>query len=99
MALYTIPSTGSGVGTVKSVQRGSYTPPNGGSNYSISISAINPAKSLVFLYGGYSAGGTSASIDPTPQSLTSTVLTVYGPFYYGSQWTGFGGYWQIIEYV
>ena len=99
MALYTIPSSGSGTGAVKSVQRGTYTSSSGGVATPISISTINPTKSIVILNGGMGYYGVNYTYSPYVMSLTSITLYVFGPYYYGSSYVSLPGSWQIIEYV
>lgn len=85
-------------GGVKSIQSGVWTSPNTTpSNIAITISAVNPAKCVVIVNGGYHYNLNNVFSEFI--SLTATVLTVYGPYYYtGSAWYGNQATWQVVEY-
>ena len=89
-------------GGVKSVQRGVYSAVDGESNLTtVTISAVNPAKSMVLLNGTfiYQGGSTPSTLFNRLTSLTATVLTIYGPYYYANAtWYGHVGSWQVVEY-
>jgi hypothetical protein len=87
-------------GGVKSIQFGV----NAGAydtNVVVSISTINPAKSVVILSpGGYTYVNSQANAYTTCRliALTSSSFTAYGPFYYYNGTYAFPFSWQVIEY-
>ncbi len=84
-------------GGVKSIQTGIWISPDGNTNFiPITISAVNPAKCMVIINGGYHYS--QNNIFSEFISLTATVLTVYGPWYYASGWYGSRATWQVVEY-
>jgi hypothetical protein len=87
-------------GGVKSVQSGTASAAGGSVNTAITISSINPAKTVVTLNGGYiHSYDTYACQLPYIVSLTATTLTINGAhFYNGSAWTGQPTSWQVVEY-
>jgi len=87
-------------GGVKSIQYGVGSG-GAGVNTVITISTINPAKSIVILSpGGYGFINTSYQTTPTCYlvALTSTSFTTFGPSYYYSGYSGISFSWQVIEY-
>ena len=87
-------------GGVKSIQYGVSA---GGAdvNVVISISTINPAKSVVILSpGGYTYVNSQANAYTTCRliALTSISFTVFGPWYYYYGTYAFPFSWQVIEY-
>ena len=87
-------------GGVKSIQSGIYTVLTGGTpNFTITISTVNPVKCMVILNGGYQYS--QDNVLSQLVSLTATVLTVRGPYWYysgGGGWQGSQATWQIVEY-
>ena len=85
-------------GGVKSVQYGTWISPHTTTNnIAITISAVNPAKCMVIINGGYHYSQNNIFAEFI--SLTATVLTVYGPCYYSSpSWYGNQATWQVVEY-